>query len=325
VLEESGLRPPQPDAGTVDNLVRMFDRFESDEIADASVRATFKGQTMDVRSDEEGYIQPAFDALGSCTPDTLVWDDMQLELLSPYQAGQPRPVKVDLPILTPPSDAEFAVISDIDDTILKTGATSLLRNLKTTLLNRVDQRLPFLGTAPFYRALQQGRHSAQRNPIFYVSSSPWNLYDFLEAFMELNDIPIGPMFLRDLGWDETKFIKSGHGDHKLSAIETLMDFYPHLRFILIGDSGQHDAGIYRDAVKRYPGRVAAVYIRSLEEAPERDPKAQELLDEIAGHGVETVLSKDLIRVAENAAEKGWIPSSAVEHVAAHVKRERHEH
>ena len=320
VLEETGVEKARPDGGTIDNLIHMFHRFESDEIAGARVRARFKGQDLEVTSDEEGYIETVFEDLDGTSPGALAWEDIALELLEPYQAGQPRPLEVKLPILIPPDDADFAVISDIDDTILKTGATSILRNLRTTLLNSVEQRSPFLGVASFYRALQGGRNGQICNPIFYVSSSPWNLHDFLEAFMQLNSIPIGPMFLRDLGWDQSKFIKSGHGDHKLAAIKTLMDFYPHLHFILIGDSGQHDAEIYRTAVDNHPDRVLAVYIRALSEVPERDLEAQALLDEIERKGVATALCADLTAAAENAADRGWIPSSAVEEIRRDVEQ-----
>ena len=103
-----------------------------------------------------------------------------------------------------------------------------------------------------------------------------------------------------------------------------MDFYPQLRFILIGDSGQHDAGIYKTAVERHPGRVHAVYIRALNEAPERDPEALALLDEIDKEGVATALCADLICAAENAASHGWITSSAVEEVCRDVEQGRHE-
>lgn len=322
VLEETGLVEAKPDGRTIDNLIHMFRRFESDEIAGARVRAAFRGGSLDVVSDEEGYIDVAFDGLGETLPEGLGEEHMDLELLSPYQAGQPHPLTVKAPILTPSADADFAVISDIDDTILRTGATNILRNLRTTLLNSVEQRSPFLGVSSFYHALQRGRGDRPTNPIFYVSSSPWNLFDFLEAFMKLNDIPIGPMFLRDFGFDETKFIKSGHGEHKLVAIETLLDFYPKLPFILIGDSGQHDAAIYRTAVERHPDRIMAVYIRALSEAPERDADAQALLKQVEGQGVETALCRDLLAAAENAAKNGWIRASALEDVGRDIEQGR---
>lgn len=326
VLEENGVSEDHRDRGTLGNLAEMFRRFESDEITGAKVRVSFDYQTLDLVSDEEGYLEVAIDDFNGQRRDELSWQELSFELIEPYQDGQPRPLRVAGSVLLPPANADFAVISDIDDTILKTGATSLLRNLRTTLLSSLEDRLPFLGVAAFYKALQTGRESSPRNPLFYVSSSPWNLYDFLEAFMDRHGIPAGPMFLRDLGLDETKVIKSGHGGHKLAAITTLMDFYPNLDFILIGDSGQHDAGIYRDAVKRYPGRVRSVYIRALNEAPDRDERALKLLDEIEKEGVQTALCRDLVLAAEGAAESGWISPEAIDdikaEVSAHQEQER---
>lgn len=79
---------------------------------------------------------------------------------------------------------------------------------------------------------------------FCVSSSPWNLYGFLTEFMELNRIPHGPMFLKDLGVDTGKFIHTGHEEHKLAAIRTVLEFYSDHKFLLIGDNGQKDVEIY---------------------------------------------------------------------------------
>jgi phosphatidate phosphatase APP1 len=40
--------------------------------------------------------------------------------------------------------------------------------------------------------------------------------------------------------------------------------YPHLNFVLIGDSGQEDPKIYREIVAIFPGRILAVYIRDVQ-------------------------------------------------------------
>lgn len=322
MLEENGVSQEGHDRGALGNLAQMYRRFESDEIAGARVEVSFGKQTLDLVSDEEGYLDVAMEGLDGARPDELRWQQLTLELIAPYQAGQPAPLRVDGPVLIPPANSNFAVISDIDDTILKTGASSLMRNLRTTLFSSLDQRVPFLGVAAFYQALQRGRGTSPRNPVFYVSSSPWNLYDFLEAFMEKNAIPLGPMFLRDLGLDDTKFIKGGHGDHKLAAITALLDFYPDLDFILIGDSGQHDAEIYKNAVENHPGRISAVYIRALDEAPERDAPTRALLDEVEKAGVQTALCKDLVLAAERAADKGWIDLTAIDEIRAEVDEGR---
>lgn len=322
VLEENGVSKEGHDRGAFGNLMQMLRRFESDEIPGAKVKAGFGKRTLEVVSDGEGYLDIAMDGLDVARPDVLDWRPVTLELIEPYHEDQAKPLRVEGPVLVPPANPDFAVISDIDDTILKTGATNLMRNLRTTLFSSLDQRSPFLGVASFYKALQRGQEPSPCNPLFYISSSPWNLYDFLEAFMDRNGIPVGPMFLKDLGLDENKFIKSGHGDHKLDAISTLIEFYPELNFILIGDSGQHDSQIYRDAVKKHPGRILAVYIRALDEAPDRDKPARKLLDEIDQAGVQTALCDDLLLAAKNAAEQGWIDASAIDEISAEVATNR---
>src|SRR5690606_38566502 len=99
-------------------------------------------------------------------------------------------------------------------TVLRTDATSFIKMMKQTFTRNATTRLPFEGVAAFYRALHMGSKIDQyKNPLYFVSSSPWNLYDMLEEFWTLNEIPAGPFLLRDLGITEDKFIKTGHMQH----------------------------------------------------------------------------------------------------------------
>ena len=319
VLELGGRERWRQRTGRWSDLVRMYHRFATDEVPGARVRASFAGRTVETVSDEEGYFEVALDGFGAVRSGEL-WRPLELELLAPLAAAQPPP-RVAAPVLVPPSAAGFAVVSDVDDTIVRTGATSLLRNLRTTLLTSVEGRVAFKGIGAFYRALERGGGAEVVNPIFYVSSSPWNLYDLLERFIELNGIPLGPLFLRDLGWDASKFNRSRHADHKLGAIEALLDFYPELRFILIGDSGQHDAVIYREVVRRHPGRILAVYIRELARHSVRGSAARAELDAVRAAGVEAVLCPTLLRAADHAAAQGWIAAPAVQAVQAEVEEQ----
>jgi phosphatidate phosphatase APP1 len=320
VLELGGRERWRQRTGRWSDLVRMYHRFATDEVPGARVRATFAGRTVETVSDEEGYFEVALDGFAAAAPPGELWRPLQLDLLAPLAAARP-PVQVAAPVLVPPAAAGFAVVSDIDDTIVRTGATSLVRNLRTTLLTSIEARVAFKGIGAFYRALELGGGAAVVNPIFYVSSSPWNLYDLLERFIELNGIPLGPLFLRDLGWDASKFIRSRHEDHKLGAIETLLDFYPGLRFILIGDSGQHDAVIYREVVRRHPGRILAVYIRELARHSAQGSAARAQLDAVRAAGVEAVLCPTLLRAADHAAAQGWIAAPAVQAVQAEVEEQ----
>jgi phosphatidate phosphatase APP1 len=118
--------------------------------------------------------------------------------------------------------------------------------------------MPFEGTSELYGALAAGASGTARNPVFYVSKSPWNLYDFLVDFMDYHELPRGPLLLRDIGLREAPPL-----DHKAEAVRQLLKTYRRLPFILIGDSGERDADIYVEAAERFPGRVRAIYIRDL--------------------------------------------------------------
>lgn len=159
-------------------------------------------------------------------------------------------------VFAPEPKGPALVICDIDDTVLHTGAFSLLRNLWNSLTGNVLTREVYQDATDLLQALDRAGH-----PVHFVSSSPWNLYDFLRAIFERAGVPRGPMFLRDLGLSETKFIVGSHSDHKGTAIDTVLAANPHRQAILIGDTGQKDARIYHDATQRHPGRIDTVILR----------------------------------------------------------------
>jgi len=154
-------------------------------------------------------------------------------------------------VLVPSPRARFGLISDIDDTIVSSNVTRKVRMVLTVALTNARTRKPFPGVAAFYRALHAGV-----NPVFYVSKSPWNLYPPLLEYLQVQELPVGPVLLRDFGWRRER-------EHKRKAIEDILGAYPALPFVLIGDSGEQDAQIYGDVARRFPGRIRAIYIRAL--------------------------------------------------------------
>jgi phosphatidate phosphatase APP1 len=213
------------------------------------------------------------------------------------------------------------VISDLDDTVVQTGATSLLRMARTVFLSNARTRLPFPGVAAFYRALQHGAGESPFNPVFYVSSSPWNLHDLLTEFLVLRKIPLGPLMLRDWGISAQEALPTGHAGHKLEAIRRILDLFPALPFLLIGDSGQEDPEIYHRVVHDHPDRILAVYIRNVTPRPERAAAIRALAEEVEAAGSTLLLDDDTLGAARHAAERGWITPAALEEVAAESRAE----
>ena len=144
-------------------------------------------------------------------------------------------------------------------------STQLLKKIRLLLFRNAYTRLPFPGTASFYRALAKGRDEKTISPFFYVSSSEWNLYDLLDDFFNFNEIPEGVFMLRTLQYSIFKIWKSGGGNHihKYEKIKVLLETYRYQQFILLGDNGQRDPLIYYQLALEFPGRISAIYIRKV--------------------------------------------------------------
>ena len=304
VLEDYNVEPAADNDTIWENLHNMYRRFRTKEIPHARLRARFRDVEQEVRADEEGIFHVDM-AWETPLPLDNVWHDVQLELLDfPDQhvsvAGQ---------VLVPPPNAQFGVISDLDDTVIKTDVINLLAMARNTFLHNSRTRLPFAGVAEFYLALQKGTNNTY-NPIYYVSNSPWNLYDLLMDFFEVRHIPLGPLFLTNLGLTDEHFLRADPVEHKLAAIDTIFTTHPDLPFVLIGDSGEHDAAIYLSALQKYPGRIKAIYIRDVR--PDREDKlVVEAMAHAAEADVDLLLVEDTVAAAVHAAEHGLISPEAL--------------
>ncbi|HEX9440258.1 MAG TPA: phosphatase domain-containing protein [Roseiflexaceae bacterium] len=316
VLEDKGIRTASDDDSIWDNLANMYRRFESDEIPGARVLARLGDVEQEVVANKEGFFEVRI-APAHPLPADPIWHEVDLELLSPRRAGRDAPRTVGQ-VLLPPPGARFGVISDLDDTVIQTDVTRVIRMVRNTLLGNARTRHPFPGVAALYRALHSSA-GAPANPLFYVSSSPWNLYDMLDDFFRLRSIPEGPIFLRDWGLSSKDRSSSGY---KLAVIRQILDRFPALPFLLLGDSGEHDPEIYREIVRLYPGRILAIYIRNVKRRDERIAAVQALAEEVAAAGSALVLADDTLVAARHAAEHGWIDRADLDAVAAAVAAEQ---
>ncbi|MEM8965270.1 MAG: phosphatase domain-containing protein [Bacteroidota bacterium] len=304
ILEDEGIGESLKTDTKWRNMVSMFKRFNSDEIPFARVKATFQGRSQEVPADGEGYFHLDFKVNPTkLTQDTL-WHPVHLELLDQIVKEQGK-VEAVGEVLIPDDRTQFGVISDVDDTILISEVNQLFRVIKLSLTENALTRSPFAGAAAFYQALAAGKSGDNHNPFFYVSSSPWNLYDVLEDFFAVNDFPKGPIMLRDIGIDPTKFIKESHSEHKPVKIRSILNTYPALKFILIGDSGQHDPEIYQQMVQEFPGRILAIYIRDVAKTTS-DAEVNTIQEELTGQEVEMVRCSDTLAAARHAANHGFI-------------------
>jgi len=309
VLEDEGITRSGQHDPAWKNVLNMARRFASDEVPGARVRVTFGGRSVEAVADVEGFFDVRFE-LAEPPSGATSWHPVDLELVAPRSRRHRGPVRSRGQVLVP-QRAGLGIISDIDDTVVRSSATNALKMAWIVLLNNAYDRLPFEGVAAFYEALQRGPAGDQYNPIFYVSSSPWNIYDVLEDFLDVHEVPVGPLFLKD--W--SLGVLGKHEDHKMGIIRTLFETYPDMEFVLIGDSGQEDPEIYLKAIREFPGRVRAVYIRDVTEG-ERDREVKAIVAQARELGVEMVATADTGVAAEHAANLGLVASESLPKVRA---------
>ncbi len=304
VLERKEIKAAESDDSSWENFVASYQRINSDEIRDARISLHFQGKDYETISDKEGYFRFAIavDAAQPLPSENPFSVEVRLLESVAKQAGE---VVGKGQIFRPSDNAEIAIVSDIDDTILHTDATNFWAMAKNTFLQNASTRHTFEGVSEFYQALQKGKNGDAVQPFFYVSSSPWNLFDMLSDFLEIQKIPDGVLMLRDFGADVDKIGAGTHGDHKYTSIETLIKSFPKLRFVLIGDSGQQDMDIYRRLAENYSAHIAAIYIRDVQ-LNKREDWEREQLDLAKAAGVEMLLSAHTSDFEKDATQKGLI-------------------
>src|SRR5262249_42530522 len=152
-----------------------YKRVDSDGLAHARVGVRLADVEREILADDEGFFREWIDLPAPLVVDGD-WHPVHYRLLAPLRPTQPD-VRASGRIRIPRASATFGVISDLDDTVIQSRVANFLQAVRTIMLGNARTRLPFAGVAAFYRALECGGDGRQCNPIFYVSSSPWNIHD----------------------------------------------------------------------------------------------------------------------------------------------------
>lgn len=281
----------------------------------ATVTARLYGAEQSVATDRDGYFRLHL-GLRDVPPADRHWHRLDLRL-----EGEP-PVSAQCDVFIPPERCRFVVISDIDDTIVHTGVANKLGMLWRLFVEKARSRTAFPGVAPLYRALHGGATGDQGNPMLYVSRAPWGIYDVLEEFFRIHDVPVGPiLFLREWGLSWRWPFPRRAADHKQALIRHMLDLYGELPFVLIGDSGQHDPEVYRQIVEENPGRVLAVLIRNVSRDRNRVREIEELAAAVTLAGSRMLLAADSAAMAEEAEKLGLVPPGTLAAVRGELAQE----
>jgi len=166
---------------------------------------------------------------------------------------------VEAPLRVVGPHERLGIVSDIDDTVLVTALPRPLLAFWNTFVRHEESRTPVPGMAEFYRTVRAGDPEAF---VVYVSTGAWNVAPALRRFLHKRGFPTGPMLLTDWGPTPEGWFRSGQ-DHKRATLRRLVDDLPQLRWVLVGDDGQHDPALYDEIVWARPDDVRFVAVRQL--------------------------------------------------------------
>lgn len=226
----------------------------------AHLKVQWNDQWVYTQSEKDGFFRFELDVVAPVEPG---WHDVQVLLMGsnkdkePFTSGKG--------VYYVPFRNQYAFISDIDDTFLISHSSNLRKRLYVLLTENAHSRKPFDGVVRHYQLLARaGATHVQSNPFFFVSSSEWNLYDYIREFAIKQQLPQGVYLLNQLKLFK-EIWKTGQNNHstKFMRIVRIVEAYPEQQFILLGDDTQEDPTIYASIVSHFPGRIVAVYLRKV--------------------------------------------------------------
>lgn len=258
------------------NSFALLSLFMVKPMAGITVRIRFGDAVAEVISADDGFFSAEIEVSGGLAAGWMPVDAWLPDLPEIRAEGK---------VYVPPP-ARLAFVSDIDDTFLISHSSHLAKRLYLLLTRNARTRKPFNGVVEHYQLLA-GLFTGPEapNPFFYVSSSEWNLYDYIKEFCRFHQLPEGVFLLSALK-QLSSFWKTGQGKHggKYFRIARIFVEFKELRFVLLGDDSQQDPEIYTKLVRDFPGRVLAVYLRHRVSAHLKKTRGFEA--EMAAAGVE---------------------------------------
>lgn len=267
--------PPKA-KGIFTNLLYLFRCFNVKPAAGVTVTLQKESQKLSDVTEDDGFFSFQWEDIASLSPG---WHDISCYIQS---TGSTSNAKLFVPHTT-----QFAFISDVDDTILVSHAATPRKKIWQLLSKGPAERRLFDDVARHYRLLAgAGTSDAFPNPFFYVSSSEWNLYDYLHEIFRLHKLPEG-IFLLNQVKQLHQLLNTGTGKHegKLLRIVRIFEALPTQQFVLLGDNAQQDPYIYQTLTQKYPDRIYAVYIRNVHK--DKAAATQLVLDEISAKKIHT--------------------------------------
>lgn len=240
------------------NFIALLRLFMVRPLKNAVIILQWKNKTYTTKTASDGFFKFEWDHTDDLLPGQY---EVEAMLIKRNTANIIKATATGTFIVPSPTDYSF--ISDIDDTFLISHSSNLRKRLFVLLTENAKSRKPFEGVVNHYRLLHGiDDVNPSDNAFFYVSSSEWNLYDYIKDFLLEKQLPDGVCLLNQIK-TFSKLFSTGQNNHsgKFTRVVKIIEAYPHQKFVLLGDDSQKDIDIYASIVEHFPQNVYCVYIR----------------------------------------------------------------
>ncbi|RFS15506.1 App1 family protein [Emticicia sp. C21] len=295
-------KPAKPDKfsnNILINVVQLVRLFFVKPLANVRVSLQWGNQQLYSTTESDGFFKFEWE---SATEVTAGWHEITICLVNtqnqPIVSGQGK--------IFIPHSTQYGFISDIDDTVLISHSVRPGKKLRVMFTKNPRSRKTFDDVVKFYQLLSLSHTTPDLlNPFFYVSSSEWNLYDYLNEFFKHNDLPKGAFLLNQIK-EWYQLLKTGRTKHqgKLARVIRILHAFPKQKFVLLGDNSQKDPEIYMAIANKYPGQVAAIYIRNV--SAEKESITLEMMNAITNKNIYTFQFKHTDDAIAHAKQIGLI-------------------
>lgn len=267
------------------HVSRLWKLYNHNPISRKYIYAKIEEELFRIELDENGYFRSEF---------TLkkIYTTKELNTLLKFYTTKNLKEKIKIPspskggIHKISEKRKYMVISDIDDTVLITHATSFLKRVPQMLVRHAFKRKEVKEMSKFYNEMKH-----QGASFFYVSNSEMNLFWIIKLFLSTRNFPKGPIYLRyHKNWRDFISNRKSMGlgleksQHKIDRISYLIDRFPKSKFLLIGDSGQRDPFTYQFIAKKYPENIAGIMIRDVSSG-KKDQVMNEIKKDLANSNI----------------------------------------
>ncbi len=301
-----------------ESFMAAFRRFTRPRVSFAPVKVTLGSYQRPVFTDHRGYFQlktpfpklipRAFNPhhkgkrlfpytfspwrvpMSALLSGLLLW---QAEYI-PKPGSRYLPTQAQSYAVYPRSRRGISIVSDIDDTLIKTYVTQKRKLLKQFLFRNAEQIPVVPGGLSFLRQVLRSPSNLGGGTLHYLTGSPVAIYDRVRRLFRVRSFPPGALHMKRLTGLYKDPLQHSYL-YKLRKLRAILTMYPKRRFLLLGDSGEKDPEVYVQIRKEYPKQVVAIYIRAVPRSTFRKTRCLGMF-----------VFHDYPQAIQHARKAGWI-------------------